>query len=94
LGDLLAVGDDDQGELVLKAEIVEESEYHVLACTIEVAGRLVCEPETRLVGQGAGDRDSPAFARGELSGPMATAVLQPDFRDELLGTSGSLARRE
>lgn len=78
LGDLLAVGDDDEGLAHLVAESEQDIEDGVAGFLIEVAGRFVGEDEVGLVHEGAGDGDTLAFAAGEFGGAVPQAVAEAE----------------
>jgi hypothetical protein len=63
-GDAGIVGDDQQC-LPRGAQAVEQAEHVQRRCAVEIAGRLVCEDDERLVAERARDRHPLALAARE-----------------------------
>src|ERR1017187_517699 len=76
-GDVLVVGDDDDGDAAL-VQLVEEGQDRLAGRGVEVAGGLVCEHDGRLSHEGPGDGDTLALAPRKLCRPRCRAVGQAD----------------
>ena len=77
-GDLLVVGDDhDRGPGGL-VELAEQVQDRGAGGLVQVAGRLVGQHDRRLAGDRPGDRHPLPLAAGQLGGPGAQLVAEPD----------------
>jgi len=70
------VGDEEDGEIVGAAKIVEEGDDLGLHGDVESGGWLVCDEEAGTVDDGHGDEDALALASGELVGIVVVAVFR------------------
>ena len=69
------VRDEEDGEIVGAAQIVEESDDLGLDGDVEGGGGLVGDEEARAVDDGHGDQDALALASGELVGIVVVAAF-------------------
>ena len=63
-GDILVVGDEDDGETFLLVELLQHPEHFDGGAGVEIAGGLVGEEELRAVDEGAGDGHALLLAAG------------------------------
>ncbi len=61
----------------------EEVEDRGTSGGVEIAGRLVGEDDTRLIGQRTSDRDALLFTTRKLTRQMVTSLGQPDLVEQL-----------
>src|SRR3954447_12075774 len=64
--DVRVVRHQDDGDPLLRVELLEHLEDLLARARIEVAGRLIGEQERGVIDQGPGDRDALLLAAGEL----------------------------
>ena len=69
------VRDEEHGEVVGAAQVVEQAQYLGLDGNIERGGGLVGDQQTGAVDECHGDEDALALAAGELVGIVAEAAL-------------------
>ena len=85
------MGDDDDGDAVLRVELLEHAQHFLARARVQVAGRLVGEDQRRMVDQRARDGHALLLAAGELGGLVVHAVLQADPAQHLPGLLQGLA---
>ena len=85
------MGRDDNGAGAVARQPLEHIEHDLGRVGVEVAGRLVGEQETRLVGEGTRDGNALILATAERVGPMPSPILEP-HRPEQLARPGSTTR--
>src|SRR5690349_1549536 len=78
------VGHHDDGLAEVVHRLAHELQDLGPGVGVEVAGGLVGEGQLRLADQGPGDGNPLLLAAGELGGPVAEAVAQPDGLDDLV----------
>jgi hypothetical protein len=77
-GEVVIVGDDDEGHLVVGGEADEHVHDGGGVLGVEVAGGFVGEEDVGLVGDGTGDGDALLLAAGEFGGEVLGAVGEAD----------------
>ena len=75
-------------------ELAQQPDHAVDLHVVERRGRLVGHDERRIERERAGDRHPLLLPARELARPVVHPILEPDHRQELLGTRlGRLAGR-
>jgi hypothetical protein len=78
VGDLLVVGDQEQGLAGLRVKPAEKLEQFPAGTGIEVPGRFIGQNQPRIIGQGPGYRHPLLFTPGKLGGVMFHPLDHPD----------------
>lgn len=91
-GDVLVVGDEDDGDALLLVELPEEADDLAAGAAVEVASGLVAHEDVGVVDQGPGDGDTLLLTAGELAGMVMQAVGEADERQFVLGALTALAK--
>ena len=77
------VRDHHDGVAVLVDDLAQEGEHPPPGASVQCSGRLVGEHHLWPGDERPGDRDPLLLAAGELRGPVAQALLEPDARCNL-----------
>jgi hypothetical protein len=81
----VVVADDDDAAVVFGGEAAQQPADVASVSGVEVGGGFVGEQDGGVVGEGAGDGDALFLAAGELVGPEAEPVPEPDAAEEVDG---------
>ena len=84
-GQVLIVGDDDEGLAIIGAELVDQAVHFLGSAAVEVAGGFVGENEGGSVDEGAGYGHALLFAATEFAGFVAQAFAQAEVIQEFRG---------
>ena len=84
-GNVWVVCRDGEGEAALGLERVDEIQHPFAGIGVEVARRFVAQQELRLLGQGAGDRDTLLLAARKFVRQVVETRPEPDDRQDVLG---------
>ena len=93
VGHSLVVRDDDRGGTSAFDFVADEFHDTITELSVERGGGFVEENEFRFVHQRATDRNSLAFAAGELGRKMATAMTDSELIEKLVGAGAGRLRR-
>ena len=93
LGELTLVRDHDHGR-PRAIQRAEERDDALTGLRVEVPRRLVGEQDARSPDHRPRHGDPLALAAGQLVGPVAEAVREPDLVERLLGACPALAERQ
>ena len=88
VGEVLVVGDDDEGDAFFAVELEEEVHDVFAGDGVEVAGGFVGEDDFGVVDDGTGDADALFLAAGEVVGLVVDLVVE---LDDVEGFEGLLA---
>src|SRR5438270_3493868 len=84
VGHLLVVGDHDN-RAAIGMHLLQEFENGPFVVSVQLARRLICEHEWRIVGQRARDRDALTLATRELAGSMLKPRAEADAAQQRRG---------
>lgn len=71
---------------------LEQIEHSNSRRGVEIPGRLVSKENSRIVGEGACNRNALLFSSGELHWKMVSAISQSDALEQLIGARGRSIR--
>lgn len=94
LGEGIAMGYEEESEIVVGEEGIEEIEDALGAFGIEIAGGFIAEEDFGIIGECAGDGDTLTFTDGEFLWEVVQSVAHPDEFEEAFGFEDSLADGE